>query len=281
MNEHAIRDFWERNPCGEHLLAAGLDTAKADEFFRAYDEYRYALEDHIPGCLDSLDLAGKRLLEIGLGQGADSEQLVRRGAVWSGLDLTNEAVARVKLRFQIRNLPFVDCHVGSALRMPWPDQTFDVVFSHGVLHHIPDIESAQREIARVLKPGGQLVVMLYAKHSLNYWLSIFLLRRIGLIAMRLAGVRGSGKYARHVELSKEVGLLRYLRMSNFIHRSTDGPDNVYSKVYTKKSLSADFPAFRVRKVFKRFMYAPPLPVLHFPGGNLLGWHLWAVLERAP
>jgi SAM-dependent methyltransferase len=279
MNEQAIRDFWQRNPCGEHLLSSALEVAKAEQFFAEYDRFRYALECHIPSCLDQLHLEGQRVLEIGLGQGADSEQLIRRGAIWSGLDLTDEAVARVRLRCQVRQLPFVDCRVGSALRIPWPNDSFDMVFSHGVLHHIPDISAAQREIARVLKPGGRLVLMVYAKHSLNYWMSIFWLRRLGLLLLRMCRVKASGKTRRHVELSQEIGLWRYLHIENFIHRNTDGPDNVYSKVYTKDTLVADFPAFRVLRTFKRFMHAPPLPVNGLPGSELVGWHLWGILEK--
>ena len=57
-----------------------------------------------------------------------------------------------------------------------------MVFSHGVLHHVPDIHQAQREIHRVLRPGGELVVMLYARWSLNYLVSIGLIRRAALLA---------------------------------------------------------------------------------------------------
>jgi hypothetical protein len=88
------------------------------------------------------------------GQGAESEQLIRRGALWSGLDLTNESVERVRARLSLRGLPHEDLRQGSALRIPWPDSHFDVVFSHGVLHHVPDVKTAQAEIRRVLRPGG-------------------------------------------------------------------------------------------------------------------------------
>ena len=104
-----------------------------------------------------------KLLEIGLGQGADSEQIIRRGARWSGLDLTAESVARLRTRLELRQLPYDELKQGSALAIPYPDNAFDKVFSHGVLHHIPDIRLAEREIARVLKPRGELIMMVYAK----------------------------------------------------------------------------------------------------------------------
>ena len=86
------------------------------------------------------------MLEIGLGQGAESEQIIRRGARWSGLDLTRESVDRVAMRMTLRGLGYDDLRQGSALAIPWPDDSFDIVFSHGVLHHIPDIARAQSEI---------------------------------------------------------------------------------------------------------------------------------------
>ena len=104
--------------------------------------------------MDGIDFKGKQVLEIGLGQGADSEQIIRRGALWSGLDLTAESIDRVKTRLALRDLPHQSVQQGSVLKIPHADASFDLVISHGVLHHVPDIEAAQREIARVLRPGG-------------------------------------------------------------------------------------------------------------------------------
>ena len=68
------------------------------------------------------------------------------------------------------------------------------MFSHGVLHHIPDIRLAEREIARVLKPGGELIMMVYAKWSFNYLVSIGLLRRLGLLALYGLNLDPSGAH---------------------------------------------------------------------------------------
>jgi len=150
------------------------------------------------------------VLEIGLGQGAESEQLIRRGARWSGLDLTQESVDRVSTRLALRSLPHVDLRRGSALEIPHPDNSFDVVFSHGVLHHIPDICRAQAEIHRVLRPGGTLVAMLYARRSLNYQVSIRMVRRAAVLAAyplrRTALVPASGMLRDHLGNAEREGL---------------------------------------------------------------------------
>src|SRR3546814_15955920 len=118
--------------------------------------------------------------------------------------------------------------------MPLPDGRFDIVFSHGVLHHIPEIRTAQREIRRVLKPDGELVVMLYARRSLNYLLTIGAARRLGLIALYAFGGRGSSIYDQPVCTPRETGLLRYLRMENFISRPNDGPQTNGTASYWEK-----------------------------------------------
>ncbi len=61
-------------------------------------------------------------------------------------------------------------------RLPFRSETFDVVYSNGVLHHTPDTAGAIREVHRVLRPGGIAKVMLYHRNSLNYWVEIILRR---------------------------------------------------------------------------------------------------------
>lgn len=279
--ESEIRDFWQERPCGAWLVG-DMDDRTADDyrdFFGRYDAYRYEKEPHILRKLDMLDLDGKRVLEIGLGQGADAEQLIRRGAIYSGVDLTAESVERVKMRCALRDLDHDQIVQGSAVSLPFADETFDMVYSFGVLHHIPEISLAQAEIARVLKPGGHLVAMLYAKWSLNYLVSIAVLRRLGLLTMYLLGIRGDGIYAEHYDAAKRVGIGEYLRLDNFLNVSTDGPGNPYSIVYDRKTVESDFPDLAVLTTEKDFMHAPPLPVGGLPLASVLGWHLWATLVK--
>src|ERR1700722_11108521 len=103
MTEQAIREFCEAHPCGESLV----DSLHADHeaFFHRYDAFRYQREAHILKRLDAIDFKGRQVLEIGLGQGADSEQIIRRGANWSGLDLSPVSVSRTSTRLRLRGLP--------------------------------------------------------------------------------------------------------------------------------------------------------------------------------
>lgn len=289
MSEHMVQEFWNAHPCGDHIVG-GLHGGFGDDherFFAAYDAWRYDQEAHIPACLDRFDFRDRRVLEIGLGQGAESEQLIRRGARWSGLDLTPESVDRVRARLSLRALPHVDLRQGSATAIPWPDDSFDIVFSHGVLHHVPDIAAAQAEIHRVLRPGGTLVAMLYARRSLNYQVSIRVIRRAILAAAyplrRTRLLRDAPPILRaHLANAERVGLRRYLELDEFTHRNTDGPHNPHARVYSVADVVADFPSFELVESFQHYLYAPPLPVrrLSFADGlgRLMGWHLWVELR---
>jgi len=282
MDEATIREFWEKYPCGDVLVGRLEDkySGNYQKFFDEYDAFRYAMEDHIPRCLDEIDFAGKKVLDIGLGQGADAEQIVRRGALWTGFDLTQEAIDRVGARMQLRGLKIDGLQRGTMMDMPFEMESFDIVFTHGALPTVPDTVGAQKEFARVLKPGGKLIIMVYAAGSLNYLLSIGVLRRLGLIFLYLTGLKMGGIYDVHVEQAKQQGLWEYLKMKNFIHRNTDGPYNPYIRVHWASDIAKEFPDFKVEKMHKEFMWAPPLPVkwLSFLA-PLMGWHLWVHMVK--
>jgi SAM-dependent methyltransferase len=287
MDEQAVQRFWQDHACGDAQVG-GLRERYGDEyetFFADYDRFRYRNEHHLPACIAALNVTGKQVLEIGLGEGSDSELLIRQGARWSGVDLTAESVARVRTRLTLRDLPYEDLRQGSALHLPFADDSFDMVFSHGVLHHVPDVRRAQQEIHRVLRPGGELVIMMYARWSLNYLVSIAVIRRAALLAsfpLVQAGILksrpGHGRLAAHVGNATDLGLFRYLRLKEFVHHNTDGPANPYSVVYDRRRIGQDFPSFRITHAYKRFMHAPPLPIHGLPGETLMGWHLWVHLE---
>jgi SAM-dependent methyltransferase len=287
MEEQSVQQFWQDHACGDAQVGGLRERFQGDyeKFFTDYDRFRYQNERHLSACIDALEVAHKQVLEIGLGEGADSERLIRQGAYWSGVDLTAESVERVRTRLTLRQLPYRDLRQGSVLDLPFADDTFDMVFSHGVLHHVPDIRQAQGEIHRVLRPGGELVIMVYARWSLNYLVSIALIRRAALLGAyplsRIGMVKSDpsqGTLAAHVDNARNIGLFRYLHLDEFVHHNTDGPANPYAVVYDRRRLEQDFPSFRVTRMYKRFMHAPPLPIHRLPGETLMGWHLWAHLE---
>lgn len=82
VNVSDVQSFWNSHPSGRHIVG-GLHRAFAhdyERFLTTYDTWRYEQESHIPACLGQVDWRGKRVLGIGLGQGAESEQIIRRGS---------------------------------------------------------------------------------------------------------------------------------------------------------------------------------------------------------
>lgn len=171
-----VHEFWNRASCGEELYLKSHDAAGFAEQARR----RYQLEPYIPGFAKFDQSAGKRVLEIGVGLGADHECFARAGAVLSGIDLTERAVANVSERFKVMGLRS-ELQVADAENLPFADNTFDVVYSWGVIHHSPDTPAVVRHIHRVLKPGGVARIMIY-----NYWsmIGIMLWLRYGLMRFR-------------------------------------------------------------------------------------------------
>ena len=119
------------------------------------------------------DLAGKRVLEIGSGAGAHSCLFKRRGADVTAVDLTPARALSTARKLALARGPGpARAYQADAENLPFRDETFDIVYSNGVLHHSEDTVRCVAEVRRVLKPGGHAVIMLYSRHSANYWLSI-------------------------------------------------------------------------------------------------------------
>lgn len=127
------------------------------------------------------ELEGKRVLEVGPGAGGHSALFAKHGAHMTSLDITPTRARATEAKFRLMGEKAEQCHAvnGDSENLPFADATFDIVYSNGVLHHTLDTEKAIAEVLRVLKPGGQAVIMLYCKSSWHYWINMFL--PIGLL----------------------------------------------------------------------------------------------------
>jgi SAM-dependent methyltransferase len=156
-----VRQFWNQASCGEDLYLKG----RGPDGFEAQRIRRYELEPYIIPFARFQDCKDLRVLEIGVGLGADHEQFARAGARLSGIDLTPRAIDLTSLRFEQLGL-HSDLRIGDAENLPFEEGSFDVVYSWGVIHHSPNTETAIAEIRRVLRPGGEARIMIYSKWSL-------------------------------------------------------------------------------------------------------------------
>jgi len=170
-----VRGFWDAASCGE-VYAAGLS---AEQRFREHAEARYRLEPYIRGFARFEEGSGQDVLEIGVGMGADHLEWARSGPRrLAGVDLTPRAVAWTTQRLATYGFAS-ELIEGDAERLPFPDNSFGIVYSWGVLHHSPDTLQAFREAHRVLRPGGTLRAMIYHRPSI---VGLMLWARYGLVA---------------------------------------------------------------------------------------------------
>jgi SAM-dependent methyltransferase len=286
-----VRSFWQAHPCGTKFADAEEGTRA---FFEAVEEHRYRTEWHIPEAAGFDKAKGLRVLEIGCGLGTDGARFARAGANYTGVDLTEAAVSLARRRFELEGLQG-EFRVADAEGLEFADESFDIVYSHGVLHHTPDGAAAVREVHRVLAPGGRAVVMLYHRDSFNYRVNIGLLRRVGArllrteagvrLAHRLTGEPVESLREHAARLKEDAG--QYLSAGEFLSRNTDGAGNPLTRVYSRREARELFKDFARVELAVHFLNKRWMPVV----GPLLsrsletrlasrwGWHLWIYAEK--
>ncbi|MGB0721603.1 MAG: class I SAM-dependent methyltransferase [Gammaproteobacteria bacterium] len=132
---------------------------------------------------------GKRVLELGFGQGTDLCQFAKAGAQCSGVDLTPEHFERAGNHFRLLGLD-AELFLEDASQLHFDDASFDVVYSFGVLHHTPDIDRCLAEAHRVLRPNGELILGLYHRWSVFHLISVLLVSGLIRGGLWRLGYRG-------------------------------------------------------------------------------------------
>lgn len=157
-----VRDFWNAEPCGSRYLgpAGGFEAQAAA---------RYALEPYISEFAGFASSRNKRVLEIGVGLGADYLEWLKAGAQATGVDLSPAAIEAATRRCRAAGFK-PDLRLADAGHLPFRTGSFDIVYSYGVLHHSPDTAAGLQEAMRVLRPGGTLKLMLYHHPSVTGWM---------------------------------------------------------------------------------------------------------------
>jgi ubiquinone/menaquinone biosynthesis C-methylase UbiE len=286
-----VHDFWEANPCGAKFAQIEIGSA---EFFAQVEQHRYKTEWHIPEVINFERWRGRDVLEVGCGLGTEAVRFARAGARYTGVDLTERSIQLVSRRFEQEGL-CAALRVADAEALPFDDESFDAVYSHGVLHHTPDTQKAIDEVYRVLRPGGTAMVMLYHKHSYNYYVNIMTLRRLGI---RLLGFSWGPSFVHRLTGEDQDRLVEMQRLyrsdrrsimsrETFISQNTDGVGNPLARVYSKRGAVRMFSRFSDVRSEVHFINKRWIPVLgrlmprvvERPLARLAGWHLWIIARR--
>jgi SAM-dependent methyltransferase len=213
------------------------------------------------------ELRGKDVLEIGCGTGVHTKLLAECGARVSAIDLTPTAVELTTRRLELAELS-ADVRESDAESLPFDDASFDFVWSWGVIHHSSDTERVIAEIARVLRPGGQLAFMVYHRTSITFWLNYVLYRGVlrgGLLREspdELAHRWSDGVLARHYTRRKLTDSLR------------PWFENIETQVMGQIGEAIPLPS-RVRQPLARIVPREPQEAIL----RRLGWFLFSTARR--
>lgn len=166
VDQKQVTSYWESEVCGTRFASKTLDDIS---YAKKISASRYQCEPFIPAFAGfSLNNSNKKILEVGVGAGTDFIEWIRSGAECYGVDITDAAIQQatknisVVLNISEHN---INIQKASAEQLPFDDDTFDIVYSYGVLHHAPFTMKCLSEAIRVLKPGGQLKIMVYSSFS--------------------------------------------------------------------------------------------------------------------
>jgi ubiquinone/menaquinone biosynthesis C-methylase UbiE len=257
---------WNASPAGS-THASGLAPGSR-AFFEAVLERRSKIE--LPWLRHVVPFeraANKTVLELGCGAGYDAYEFCKQGADYVGIDIADQNPGRARKHLSFYGYsPRLLC--GDIENLPFKDDSFEIVYSLGVLHHTPQIEASLLEAHRVLQPAGKLWAAVYHKNSIFHWITLYLADHI------------YRKGYRRQTFKERLSQVEY---STSNQRSIV---NVYSRHHFKvllKQAGFKVSAMQVRKLAAddlpfQTRFTIPQRYLDFIG-RFFGWYLIAIAEK--
>ncbi|MFN2470685.1 MAG: methyltransferase domain-containing protein [Gaiellaceae bacterium] len=272
----ATIECWSADPCGSSEVPS--EPQGSPDYFRELRGARFGYAPWMRQELEYAQMGGLRVLDVGCGQGIDLHEYALAGAEAVGVDLTPRHADLANAHLASAGLPG-EAVVGDAEALPFLDETFDRVASNGVLHHTPDIAAAVSEIFRVLKPGGEVRLILYNRWSFHYWLTQVLWYGI---ARGMLFTEGSMTkvMSRHVEFSRRdarplVRVYSARQLRNLL--SAAGFASIETRVRHFKSQDTP-PTWVFRRQGIRFFDRPGIAAAI---GRLAGWYVIGRAVKPP
>lgn len=257
----AVRDYWNAHPLAVDEVPHEAGTRESIEAL--YDRYLRSADEHRAAFLESC--RGKRVLEVGCGIGVDSRFLVENGIDYRAVDYSIESL-RISRKMVAAGGRSCDLLNADAASLPFRDAEFDMAFSIGVLHHVPEMATACRELVRVVKPGGTVRVMLYNRHSYHYAVVRYVLLPAIWLGLRLPGIgpvlsRGPSKVRHMYEIAKRHGydVRRLLSASTDTSYAGEGNFNPLSRFVTEREVREIFDELEDFRFFRMMLPYFPLP----------------------
>ncbi len=169
-----VRTYWNRHI---HDLEITQHPVGSRGFFDDLDQYHFEKLHHLLRLVDFDGYRGRSVLEVGCGAGVDLARFARGGAAVTGVDLAQSAIDLARANFQQQGL-HGRFDVADGEQLPFPDESFDLVFAHGVVQYTANPQRLVAECRRVLRPGGEAIFQVYNRVS---WLNaLSKLMKVGL-----------------------------------------------------------------------------------------------------
>lgn len=259
------KEVWGTTPAGTSY-GKGF-TIGTKDFFESIICKRFEYElPFIREILDKYELKGKRILDIGAGAGYDLLEFHRRGAVVYGIDITPNNMAISKKYLSYYGCP-PSLVVADAENLPFADESFDFIYSFGVLHHTPNIVQALKEAHRVAKRGARGMIAVYHKNSVFYWAKLFLVDHIlkgGFLNQSFDQRLSQIEYTDSNELPL-VNVYSKRKMRKILEATNLKIDNIC----VRKLLREDLPT--IRYIAASYEYIPTWLLAQL--GKIWGWYL--------
>jgi len=158
-----VENYWDSRPCNIKHSSAEIGTK---EYFNEVENRKYFVEPHIIDFAKFDNWSGKQVLEIGCGIGTDAVNFARNGAIYTGIELSNESLVLAKKRFEIFKLTGTFLK-GNAEELDnvLGNIKYDLIYSFGVLHHTPNLSLALKQIQNYCHKNSKVKIMVYASNS--------------------------------------------------------------------------------------------------------------------
>ena len=172
MNKETIRLYWEDKLPQTQPYYSTQQAGTVDWFLEvAYKRYN-VVYPYLYKVGEFNKHGNEKVLEVGVGVGTDLIQYASNGSKVYGIDLTKKAIETSKNQFKTlsKNLELLE--QGDVEYLQFNSNTFDLVYSFGVLHHTPDTQRGIDEIYRVLKRNGKVIIMMYGNGLSHYMIRI-------------------------------------------------------------------------------------------------------------
>ena len=158
-----IKDYWNNRPC--NLNHSKLEKGSR-EYFDEVEAKKHFVEPHILKFADFSNCNNLKVLEVGCGIGTAAVNFIRNGAIYTGIELSDESLKLTKQRLDIYNLSGELYNINAEEDISFIGlNSFDLIYSFGVIHHSPNPEKIVENVYKLLKPNGVFKLMLYAENS--------------------------------------------------------------------------------------------------------------------